>query len=192
MPMEDAIAMDDRVRQDLARLAAAGLQLPAFLVLSTKPDGRLVWLEAGLVPVAEHWLASACREPLLPQACELVSQLAVAMSGVLDSFLALHAGAGVSEQQQRWMAWDMQRAVVLAWLGNTGVREVNAAALAWSRMPQAAHPGDEADAASRAWDLVHALPGLSPLRECLLRQLAQPPAVEPDAAPRICGMRPIG
>ena len=192
MPMEDATAMDNRGRQDLARLAAAGLQLPAFLVLSTKPDGRLVWLEAGLVPVAEHWLASACREALLPQACELVSQLAVAMSGMLDSFLALHAGAGASEQQQRRMAWDMQRAVVLAWLGNTGIREVNAAALAWSRMPQAAHPGDEADAASRAWDLVHALPGLSPLRECLLRQLAQPPAVEPDAAPRICGMRPIG
>lgn len=40
--MEDAIATDNRVRQDLARLAAAGLQLPAFLVLSTKPDGRLV------------------------------------------------------------------------------------------------------------------------------------------------------
>lgn len=192
MPMEDAIAKDNRVRQDLARLAAAGLQLPAFLVLSTQPDGRLVWLEAGLVPVAEHWLASACREPLLAQACELVSQLAVAMSGVLDSFLALHAGAGASEQQRRWMARDMQRAVVLAWLGNTGVREVNAAALAWSRMAQGAHPDDEADAAWRAWDLVHTLPELSSLRDCLLRQMAQPPVLEPDAAPRICGMRAIG
>lgn len=189
--MEDAIATDNRVRQDLARLAAAGLQLPAFLVLSTKPDGRLVWLEAGLVPVAEHWLASACREPLLPQAPELVSRLAVAMNGALESFLALHAGAGASERQRHWMARDMQRAVVLAWLGSTGIREVNAAALAWSRMAQAAHPADEADAASRTWDLVHTLPELSGLHDCLLRQMAQPPAPEPETAPRICGMRPI-
>ena len=190
--MEDAIAKDNRVRHDLARLAAAGLQLPAFLVLSTQPDGRLVWLEAGLVPVAEHWLASACREALLPQACELVSQLAVAMSGMLDSFLALHAGAGVSEQQRRWMARDMQRAVVLAWLGKTGIQEVNAAALAWSRMPQAVHPDDEADTAWQTWDLAYTLPGLSSLRDCLLHQTAQPPVLEPDAALRICGMRPIG
>ncbi|MCC2962950.1 hypothetical protein LK540_21175 [Massilia sp. IC2-278] len=188
--MEDATATDNRVRQDLASLAAAGLQLPAFLVLSTKPDGRLVWLEAGLVPVAEHWLANACREPLLPQAPELVSQLAVAMSGILESFLALHA-EGASEQQRHWLAWDMQRAVVIDWLADTGIREVNAAALAWSRMAQAAHPADEADAASRTWDLVHTLPELSGLHDCLLRQMAQPPAVEPEAAPRICGMRPI-
>ncbi|HBI70294.1 MAG TPA: hypothetical protein DDZ22_15195 [Massilia sp.] len=189
--MEDAIATDNRVRQDLARLAAAGLQLPVFLVLSTKPDGRLVWLEAGLVPVAEYWLANACREPLLPRAPELVSQLAVAMSRILESFLALRA-EGASEQQRRRLAWGMQRAVVLAWLADTGIREVNAAALAWSRMTQAAHPADEVDAASRTWDLVHTLPELSGLRDCLLRQMAQPPGVEPGAAPRICGMRPIG
>lgn len=178
--------MERLTYRDLARLAAAGLRVPEFLVLAEAPDGACRWLDAGLVPVAEHWLRTSCGEALLPEAVGLVSQIAVAMDRVLDCFLEMHAGAAASAQQRRWAAWQLQRQVVLSWLAQTGVLEVNAAAQAWLQ-----HADDDRGT-WQAWEQIHTLRELSRLRASLVQHMTEPPPVDYDPVARICGMRATG
>lgn len=173
-----------RMCRDLARVAAAGLRVPDFLVLAERAEGKIKWLDAGLVPVAEHWLAASRGEALLPEAVGLVSDIAIAMDKVLESFLEMHPEAPGTEQQRRPMAWEMQRHAVLAWLAQTTAQELNAAARAW-------RPADEPRLAWQAWEQMDTLPGLSKLRACLAHRLRQR-LPEYDPVERFCGMRPIG
>jgi len=178
--------METLTCRDLARLAAAGLRVPEFLVLAGAREGTCRWLDAGLFPVAEHWLRTSCGEALLQEAVSLVSQIAVAMDQVLDCFIEMHAGVGASAQQRRWTAWQIQRQVVLSWLAQTGTREVNAAAQAWLQR------ADDDTATWQAWDQIHTLPELSGLRASLVQHMTEPPHVVYGPAKRICGMRATG
>jgi hypothetical protein len=177
--------METLTYRDLARLAAAGLRVPEFLVLAEAPEGTCRWLDAGLVPVAEHWLRTSCGEALLPEAVGLVSQIAVAMDRVLDCFLEMHTAAA-SAQQRRWTAWQLQRQVVLSWLAQTGAQEVNAAAQAWLQR------ADDNRVTWQAWEQIHTLPELSRLRASLVQHMTEPSRVDYDLAERICGMRATG
>lgn len=191
--MKNAADMESLVCRDLARLAVAVLQLPDFLVLSEGPDGALRWLDASLVPVARHWQEAFRGEVLLPEAVDLASRIAVAMQRVVTSFLSMHAGAATTEQQRHWMGWEIRHQVVVDWLGQTDMQELNAATRAWQRWP--GMPGQHADDAAvawQAWELIHVAPELAKLRAALLRHMEHPRLPEYGQEKRICGMRPIG
>lgn len=189
MPVETDIL----VCRDLARLAAAGLQVPEFLVLAEGSEAAPRWLDASLVPVAGHWQATSCDEALLPEAVDLVAGIAVIMDRILDTFMGLRARATMTSQQRKWLGWEIRRQVIVCWLGQTGPHELNEAARTWRRLQ--CIPGEPAGDVAvewQAWDLIHSAPSLSTLRASLIHHMAHYELPPDDAEQRICGMRPSG
>ncbi|MGZ5202466.1 MAG: hypothetical protein ACXWC4_22120 [Telluria sp.] len=165
-----------RLFHDLARLAAAGLQLPDFLVLTEEPEGKFKWLDANLVGAAKHWEATSHDEVLLPEAVDLMKHIGIAMASVVSSFVGMHADAATPPRELRHMAWEMRRQVIGEWLGQTGVLELNAAARAWRYCPgPSGPPEDDTTAVWQAWEQIHTAPELHKLRQVLMQHMQQPP-----------------
>jgi hypothetical protein len=191
--MKKPAGTDTPVCRDLARLAAACLQVPDFLVLADGPDGTPRWLDADFVPVARHWRATSCGEALLPEAVVLMSKIAVAMDTVVGSFLQLHVRAATTSRQTRRMAWEMKRQVIVGWLVQTGPRELNVAARTWQQRPRI--PGQAADdrtLAWQAWELIHVVPELSTLRASLVCHMEDPRLPQHGLGEPFCGLHGAG
>lgn len=164
---------ESEVMWGLARIAAAGLMLPDFLVLKEEPGGVFRWLDADLVAVARQWQARACGEDLAPEAFSMVEQIALVLDERLNAFIDLHAHATATQRQRGWTVWRIRRQLVIAWLGQSGLLGLNAAARAWQPAPASA---DAATVSAR----IDALPELSGLRALLRRHLDAPPVLEED------------
>lgn len=187
--MKKPAGMDTPVYRNLARLVAASLQVPDFLVLADGPDGTLRWLDADFAPVARHWQATSCGEALLPEAVDLMSKIAVAMDRVVVSFLHLHMRAATTSRQTRRMAWEMQRQVIVGWLLQTGPQELNVAARTWQQRPRIpGQPAEDRTLAWQAWDLIHVVPELSTLRASLVCHMEDPRLPRHGLEERICGL----
>lgn len=183
-------AAAEAVWRDLAQVAAAGLQVPVFLVLSERPGGTSVWLDPAVGAVAGHWQTVSAGEALLPEAAALAGLLAQAMNRVLDSFVYLRAGDAATPGQRNGMVRALQQEVITSWLAGTSPQELNVAVRTWLRCRDAAaDPVVDDTATWQAWELVHVLPALSALRTSITVNMQQDDL--PDAGPawRFCGLR---
>lgn len=176
----------------VARLIAAGVQLPEFLVMRVSAHGATQWLSMDYVPVAEYWHQALDEEPLSMAAFDMVSALARAMTLVLGEWVRLQRGNAPLLQQDRRVAWELLHGIVVDWLAHTGPADLNAATSAWQQqivsLPDLAK---ENAAAWQAWELVQAIPEMSGLRASLQRHVSAPLAPAVEEPPRVCGLRPL-
>jgi hypothetical protein len=190
--MKHGTGMEGLLCRDLARLVAAGLQLPGFVVLSEASDGTPRWLDTSVLAVARHWQIAFSRAALLPETVDLVVRLATAVNRVLDGFLGLYAGVVSTWRVRRQMTRELQRQVIIDWLRRTRPQEPNAATRAWQRQRDVSkRRTEDATIVWQTWDPIHSEPELATLRASLTRHVEQPPVPRYRLHGRICGLRTV-
>lgn len=176
----------------VARLIAAGVQLPEFLVMRVSADGATHWLSVDYVPVAEHWHQAVDQEPLSMTTLDFMSALARAMTLVLGEWVRLKRGNAPSLQQDRRVAWKLLHRVIVDWLAQTGPADLNAATSIWQQQSvRLADLSKENAVAWQAWEVVQAIPGMSGLRASLQRHVSTLLAPAVEEPPRVCGLRSL-
>jgi hypothetical protein len=171
-----------------ARLIAAALDLPVFLVMRDN-GATTAWFDAAYVPVAVQWEAVPDDRALAPETVDLVLMLGRGLQQALDVALYPESVDRALAGQRRHMAWRRKTRIVTDWLARTGLEELEEATRLW--LPHRAALGPHADGARQAklaWELVQTAPSLAGLREAFTRNVARDIEDDADLHPGGCGL----
>jgi len=152
-----------------ARLIAAALDLPVFLVM--RDDGETTaWFDAAYVPVAVQWEDAPDDKALAPETIDLVIMIGRGLKQALDVALYPESADRTAARERRHLAWRRKTRIVTDWLAQTGPEALEEATRLW--LPRRAALGPHADddrQATLAWELAQTLPSLAGLREAFVR-----------------------
>jgi len=171
-----------------ARLIAAALDLPVFLVMRDNGES-ISWFDAAYVPVAVHWKDVPDDKALAPETVDLVVMLGRGLQQALDVALYPESADRTVVRQRRHVAWLRKTRIVTDWLAQTGPQRLDEATRLW--LPRRAALGPHADGdqqAKLAWELAQSAPSLAGLHEAFTRNVASAMEAEADPSPGTCGL----
>lgn len=152
-----------------ARLIAAALDLPVFLVMRENRE-TTAWFDAAYVPVAVQWEGVPDDKALAPETIDLVIMIGRGLQQALDAALYPELADRTAARERRHLAWLRKTRIATDWLAQTGPEALEEATRLWLPCRAALGPHADGDRQARlAWELAQTLPSLAGLREAFMR-----------------------